>query len=213
MGKPDTPVDWEAMEPHFRAGILSYRQLADRFNVAPSAIVKHFSKRGITRDLKARIQAKAAEKVNAAAVNAAVNAEAKAITEAVTVEANATLVATVALGQRRLADKTVKVIGSLLDELEATIDAPEVFGQVHGLLAAGEDPDTAQLQRIADLVSSLPERTKLASTLVESVNRAIAGQRRVYGMDDDQKSADTVDSFENLLDRAEHMLAKTGYKP
>lgn len=198
------PVDWEAMEPHFRAGILSYRQLGARFGCAPSAIVKHFDKLGVTRDLRARINAKAQEQVNAAAVNAKVNAP----SEKDTVDANANLLATVTIGQRGLTDKGVKIISSLLNELELTIDAPETLGQVHDLLAAGEEPDLAQLKRVAELVSSLPERVGLAGRLIESLNRAIMGQRKVYRMDEDQKSADDSDSFENLLDMANGMLGR-----
>lgn len=198
------PVDWEAMEPHFRAGLLSYKQLGDRFGVTPAGILKHFRKLRITRDLKARIHAKAQEQVNAAAVNAEVN---KA-SEASTIAANANLLTSITLGQRHLTDQGVALVRRLMTELDTTMEAPEVFGQVHDLLAAGEDPDPAQLRRLADLVSSLPEREKVARGLVESMNRAIAGQRRVYGMDQEQKSAEDADSFENLRDEAEAMLGR-----
>lgn len=198
------PIDWEAIEPHFRAGILSYAQMATRFGVSGAGILKHFRALNITRDLKARIQAKAQEVVNASVVNATVNAA----TETETISANANLLANITLGQRYWSDKTRDLIGRLIDELNTTMDAPEVFGQVHALLAAGEDPDAAQLNALAKLVSSLPDRERTARGLVESMGRAILLQRRVYGMDSDQKSADDADSFESLRDEAQKMLGR-----
>lgn len=201
------PIDWERVEADYRAGILSVREIAKLAGCTHGAINKRASRDGWTRDLAAKIKAKTAELVSREAVSTK-QYPPSLISEKDTVAANAQLLAAVTIGQRNLTDKGVKIIGSLMNELELAIDAPETLGQVHDLLAAGEEPDLAQLKRVAELVSSLPERVGLAGRLIESLNRAIMGQRKVYRMDEDQKSADDSDSFENLLDMANGMLGR-----
>lgn len=209
MAKPTdlVPIDWERVESDYRAGILSVREIAKRAGCSHPAINKRATRDGWTRDLDAKIKAKTAELVTRQAVTTKQFPPSK-VSEKDTVEANANLLATVTIGQRGLTDKSVRLIATLMNELELAIDAPETLGQVHDLLAAGEEPDLTQLKRVAELVTSLPERVSLAGRLVESLNRAIMGQRKVYRMDEDQKSADDSDSFENLLDMANGMLGR-----
>lgn len=89
-----TPVNWAAIEPHYRAGIRSLRSLKAEFGVSPSAISKHFDKRGVKRDVKARVHFEAQRKVDRAAVNTKVNAEGEPTDEAI-IDANAVVIAAV----------------------------------------------------------------------------------------------------------------------
>lgn len=199
------PVDWEAIEPHFRAGIRSYRSIAAEFDVTPAAILKHFKKRGITRDLKARILAKAQEEVNAAAVNALVNKAA----EPAIIAANASLVAGVHLAHRAGSTEARELVAALLAEARAAIHAPEVFAQVYDVLANGEDAEHGKLRELAELVTSLPARAKVMKDLLECLTRVVTIERLAYGMDDKQKSAEDADSFETLRDLASQTPAPT----
>src|SRR4051812_21746731 len=56
------PVAWSAVEPDYRAGIRSLKSIGPEFGVAPSAILKHVRKQGITRDLKARVHFEAQQR-------------------------------------------------------------------------------------------------------------------------------------------------------
>jgi hypothetical protein len=64
-------VDWENVERHYRAGLLSIRQLGKQFGVSAPAILKKAKKEGWTRDLTTKVR----EAVNTQLVNAEVNAE------------------------------------------------------------------------------------------------------------------------------------------
>ena len=58
-------VDYERIEPGWRAGIKSPAQLASEYteatgiSVSRSAIIKHFTELGVPRDLKAKVRAAA----------------------------------------------------------------------------------------------------------------------------------------------------------
>ena len=52
-------IDWEKIEPHWRAGIRTKLEISNEFGVSRAAMDKHFKKLGIERDLTAKIQAKA----------------------------------------------------------------------------------------------------------------------------------------------------------
>ena len=54
-----TACDWEAMEPLWRAGAVSVSKLSADFGVSRAAILKHWGKRGIERDLSGKIRAEA----------------------------------------------------------------------------------------------------------------------------------------------------------
>lgn len=56
---PRSAVDWDAIEPDWRAGIKTKKQMAEEYGVSRAAMDKHFNKVGVERDLTARIQAKA----------------------------------------------------------------------------------------------------------------------------------------------------------
>jgi len=64
-------VDWENVERHYRAGLLSIRQLGKQSGVSAPAILKKAKKEGWTRDLTTKVR----EAVNTQLVNAEVNAE------------------------------------------------------------------------------------------------------------------------------------------
>lgn len=68
-------IDYERIEPDWRAGVKSVQQLAQEYtertgvSVTKAAINKHFKGRGIPRDLTAKIRAKVEEKVLASKVS------------------------------------------------------------------------------------------------------------------------------------------------
>jgi hypothetical protein len=49
-------VDWDAMEPEYRAGVLSNMALADRYDCTESAVRDHAKKFGWTRNLADKVR-------------------------------------------------------------------------------------------------------------------------------------------------------------
>jgi len=110
-------VDWEAMEPDWRAGIKSKKELSNEYGVSRPAIDKHWAKAGVERDLTARIQANADALVARDAVAHPVACATKVVEKEV-VEANGMLVANVRIGHRKTIARGHALCQALLQELE-----------------------------------------------------------------------------------------------
>jgi hypothetical protein len=88
MSEKRSRIDWDAIEPHYRAGIRSLKDIAAEFECSDAGILKQAKKMGWTRNLIGKIKARADAKVTAALVRAETG-EAKPLTEAIAVEIEA----------------------------------------------------------------------------------------------------------------------------
>lgn len=178
-------VDYDRIEPGWRAGVKSVLQLAVEYEkatgqkISHTAIRKHFDKKGIARDLADKVQAKARAQVSAAAVSAKVSTETgieTKPTETAIIEANADLVAGVLLSQRSDIKRNRMLVMALLEELE-------------GVTFHGD-----KLEAMADLLIGPIEPGDLAGQIrrdkmIEAVNKALSLNGRVDSM---KKLADTL---------------------
>lgn len=182
-------VDYEAIEPGWRAGIKSPAQLAAEYteatgiSVSRSAIIKHFEKRGVPRDLSAKVHAKADAMVAEAMVTGKVSSETK-MADAAIINAAAIDVATVRITHRRDIAMARELCVTLLHELRAQT------GNMPGLVELGEilrEPNESGADRLNDIyraVISLPERSKTMKALQESLRGLVGMEREAYGLDE-----------------------------
>lgn len=180
------PVNWAAIEPHYRAGIRSLRDMGAEFGVTPAGIRKHFKARGVLRDLKARIHYDAQEKVNRAAVNALVDAQGvvnRAATEGAIIDAASNVLAHVQIAHRRDIGRARARVLALFAELDEMCDRPDLHAMVHLALSDPDDKRIGALYDMAALVASLPARTKIMKDLAEVLTRLIGAEREAFGLD------------------------------
>ena len=111
-------VDWAAIERDHRAGVLSLREMAKLHGINHVSIKARADKEGWTRDLAAKIQAKADAIVNRDVANRTANTVADLTSERETVDAVGGAVANVKLKHRSHATRLGAVNESLLAELE-----------------------------------------------------------------------------------------------
>lgn len=120
-------VDYERLETPWRAGLQSPAQLAASYekdtgvSVSGHAIVKHFKKIGIQRDLGAKIRQKADSMLLAAMVAGKVT-DATISRDAAIVEQGATEQTVIRLQQREDIQRSRKIAMNLLGELEVAAD-------------------------------------------------------------------------------------------
>ena len=194
-------VDYARIEPGWRAGILSPRQLASQYTgetgqkVSHAAIIKHFVSEGVPRDLKAKIQAKAESLVTAA--------QAKMVTQEVTqetrnrdksiVDANAQAMATVLLAQREDIQRGRSVVMRLLGELEhqTGVESAALLAELGDLLRAEDDKGQDKLNDLYRRIISLPDRAKTMKSLADSLRVMIDLQRQALGMDAKGSASDS----------------------
>lgn len=175
-------VDWDALEPHYRAGIRSLKDMGAQFEVSDAAIVKHASKMGWTRNLKAKIKAKADAKVSAALVSAEVSAQTK-ITEAVRVEVESEVQARVRLAHRTDITRMRALVLRLLAECEAEAAEPGVFENLGEILRNPDERGQDRLNEAYQKAISLPQRIKGVKELADALRILVALEREAYGMD------------------------------
>ena len=193
-----SPIDWEAVELHYRAGIRSLKDIGAEFGVSDAGIIKRAKRYDWERDLRAKIQAKAEAKVSASLVSAEVSARTK-VAERQIVDANAQAVADVRLSQRKLIQRKQAIVASLMHELEEQV-GPENAALLADLGELMRSPDDAGQDKLNDLyrkVISLPERAKTTKTLAETLRITVDMERQAFGMDKDQGPA--ADPLTSLL--------------
>lgn len=184
-----TPPDWERIESDYRAGLLSLREIAARNGITEGAIRKRAKRDEWTRDLAAKVRAKAEDLVRRQAVRETVRAEGKA-TERVLIEANAQVIATVRSSHRVDIGRARALCMALLAELEgATADVP-ALASLGEMMRTADENGTDKLNDIYRAVISLPERTKTMKALAESLKHLVAIEREAYGIAEGVGDAD-----------------------
>lgn len=197
--KKSTNIDWDLVEVHYRAGIRSLKDIGSEFRVSDAGILKRAKRDGWTRDLSARIRAKADAKVSAAAVSAEVSAE-RAANERAVVEANAEVQYRVRMEQRADIARTRALFGKLLAEIEAVTewsDAQELVRQMHEVVNGGEDGKRASrsAEDMLQRVLSGPGRIDSAKKLVETLEKLVRMEREAHGIDASKPAAGGIEEF------------------
>lgn len=176
-------IDWEAMEADWRAGVKSVLQLSKEHGVSRAAILKHWDKEGVPRDLAARIEARANSLVTQAAVTREVTPESR-VTERNIVEANAAVIADAVINQRadvRRARATVQRLWSLVD---AELDYPAELAKLGAMMQAPDEFGNDKLNEMYMAAISLPQQIKNVKLLADAIKIMIELERKVLRIDD-----------------------------
>ena len=204
-------IDYDRIEPGWRAGLLSPHQLASLYTeetgqkVSHAAIIKHFKKSGIARDLSSKINDRANAMVTEAMVTGKVTSK-PSIPDSSIIEQGAVQVATVKLAHRRDIHRARNLANALLDELEKQTD-PITLALLADLGELLRNPDDKGMDKLNDLyhaIIALPERSKTMKVLVESLQKLVDMERTAFGMDakgadDDKKGVEAVSTKDLLL--------------
>lgn len=187
MSKKET--DWEAIEGDYRAGLLSLREMSQKHGVSHVAIKKRADKEDWTRDLTAKIKAKADALVNSGEVNGGVNSK-PLVNEVEIVNANAEVIANIRLSHRKDISRSRNLVMKLLGELEASTDNIDLFEQLGEMLRREDDKGQDKLNDLYHKVISMAGRTKTMKDLADSLKTLVAIERQAYGLDVEVKAQD-----------------------
>lgn len=183
------PPDYESVRADYSAGIIPLRALGQRIGCTAAAILAHARKNKWTRDLRARINAKAEERVNKAVLNAQLSEQqktARAATEQAVVDAGAEALARVRLEHRRDIAHARGIVQALMAEMAAVTHEPELLAKVHLMLELGEEPPEALLRQVAQVVTDLPGRAKTTDILLGALRTAVTLEREAWGLNSQQ---------------------------
>lgn len=179
------PPDYESVHADYSAGIRPLRDMAQQIGCSAAALLAHARKKQWTRDLRARINARAEEKVNKAVLNAQVDASqktARAATEQAVVEAGSEALMQVRLAHRRDIAHARGIVQALMAEMAVVVHEPQIIGQVYALLEDGGEIPPALLNKVAAVVMDLPGRAKTLDTLLGALRTAVTLEREAWGL-------------------------------
>jgi hypothetical protein len=190
--EPRIAPDWERIEVDYRAGVLTLREIATAHGITHGAINKRAKRDGWTRDLAAKIKAKAEALVSKAAVSAEVSKE-KLATENAVVEANAQAQYRVRMEHRQDIARTRDLFRNLLKDLEVSGEygdkIEELFEMLHDP-GDGEKQSKAGEERLRkmrealDKVLSVPGRVDSGKRITEMLEKLVRMEREAFGIDE-----------------------------
>jgi hypothetical protein len=111
-------INWDAIEPDWRAGIKSKQQIGLEHDVSRAALTKHFDKADIQRNLRTKIQAAADALVSCSAVPPQVSPPTSRTTDETIIAANAQSQAAIRLGHRLDIARGRAFFSELMDALK-----------------------------------------------------------------------------------------------
>lgn len=187
---PRPAVDWDAIEPDWRAGIKTKKQMAEEYGVSRAAMDKHFAKAEVERDLTAKIQAKAEAMVTQAQVTRSVTQDHNRATEAEIVQANAEFVALKVQVQRDGAGEAVDLSMSHVRECAAMGNAIEDLAKLGEIMASSDENGKDRLGEVYRKVISFAGRVDAGKKAIESLRLSVELQRKVLRIKDDSSADD-----------------------
>lgn len=211
MKNQNQPVlDWLAIEVDFRAGIKPLRQMGTEHGISHVAISKRAKKQAWTRDLMAKIKARADDRVTKAAVSKLVNAQ-RSVSEKQVIEANADLQCRIRMAHRQDISRSRALFSKLLAELELLTDNKALLAQLGALMVmSGDDPAKAdKLGQLYSKVISMPGRIDAAKKLVETLEKLVRMEREAFGIDKDDGAENPIDAALKVITE----LKRNGLKP
>ena len=177
--------DWERIEVDYRANVLSVREVGRLHSVSHTAIGNRAKDEGWTRDLGAKIKAKANAEVAKRQVATQV-ASLGRVSEKQVIEANAEAIVQVRLSHRHDIRRGRAVVSSLLSELEMSC-GPETAAMLaeFGQLMRSEDKNGQDRRNdLYEKLMSMGGRVKAMKDLGDSMRVLVALEREAYGLED-----------------------------
>jgi len=184
--EPKKRADWEAVEIDYRAGIMSFEEMAKKHGTTKGRISQVAKEKEWPRDLAAKIKAKADAKLNKLALNNSLNAERKTFRESEVVEAGANLRVNIEVSQRKDIGRSRTLVMSLLTELEESTNNIELFRDLGEMMRRPDSSGSDKLNDLYNKVISLGTRSTVMKSLADSLKTLVTLEREAYGIKTDE---------------------------
>lgn len=202
MSEKKVAPDWERIEIEYRAGVQSIRQIAQAFGVSDGAIRKRAKIQEWTRDLNGKIHAKAEAIVRTQVVRTEVlnSPKYKAI-EKETIDANANLIASIQINQRKDIQRARSLCMGLFDELNhmVGIDSANLLSEFGEVMRKEDDKGQDKLNDLYMKIIQLPNRVKSMKDLSDTLKTLVGLEVQAYGLD--KKQEEKADDLTALINR------------
>lgn len=199
-----TEADWFYVEKEFRAGIRPLRDIASDAGITEGAIRKRAKRDHWERNLQAKIQAKADDKVRKAAVRkptpeTPARTQLTPADEETVVDANAELQFQVRINHRRGLGKLREIKEKLLTQIETVVDA---FPDLHEVIELVRKPDEKGADKANDQLRKAMDRSTVVDDLkklAEIDEKVRKGEREAFGIIDEPTGKTPTDAATEFL--------------
>ena len=191
-------VDWEGVERDYSAGLLSLRELADKYGTKESTIRSRAKTQDWVRDLSKKINQKV-EDISRKELSRSTSRTEKNVSEKEIIEANAQAIVDIKLAHRGDIRKSKRIVNALFDELELTTDNRELFEQLGELLRQESESGQDKLNDIYKKCISMPQRIDGVKKLTDALKTMIGLEREAY---DIQSTPTPIDNAVSSLLKA-----------
>lgn len=205
------PVDWEAVELDYRAGIKTLRAIATERGCSAGRIAQVAKEKGWSRDLSAKIMAEAEARLNRDALNEQLNAKQR-ISERDVISASAEAIVEVVRGQRKNLGELSEIYRALVQKAKAIVSEARLFEQIGEICESPDEGGQDKIGEIYKKVCSLPVQTELVKRLAETLKLIIELERKVFRIDDKVDPGDCASALTDAqrASRIATLLAKAG---
>ena len=186
-------VDWDAIEPDFRAGVKSIRQIAKENSITHGAVNQHAKLHGWTRDLTAKVRQATRSKLSADALSTSLSADSgKQDTEKDTeiVDANAELRANIVRDHRADICAARALTKRMLAELQQQSGSPEALEAFAEMVATtvkdGERKTDEKSLAAFKKALGLGNRAQILEGLARSLRTLVTLERQAFSLDDEE---------------------------
>lgn len=185
-----TGTDWYAVERDYRAGILSYAEMAKLHGISKGRISQKAKELGWTQDLNAKIQARADDKLAKAQVFKEYPKTPKPIEPSPIslseqdriIEDGAAVIAAVRLSHRQDINRGRSLVNSMLSEIESQVNDPDLYEKLGELMHAPDESGLDRLNMMYRKVIEMPGRVQNTVKLIEAMKSLIALEREAYNI-------------------------------
>ena len=185
-------VDWDAIEPDFRAGTKSIRQIAKENSITHGAVNQHAKLHGWTRDLTAKVRQATRSKLTADALSTPLSADSGVDTEkdAEIVDANAELRANIVRDHRGDIRAARALTKRMLAELQQQSGSPETLEAFAEIVATtvkdGERKTDEKSLAAFKKALGLGNRAQILEGLARSLRTLVTLERQAFSLDDEE---------------------------
>lgn len=176
-------VDWESVERDYSAGLLTLREIADKYGTTEGGVRYKAKQKNWIRDLSKKIEQQVENKLRKEELRSELRKE-NEITEREVVEANAQVIVNIKLSHRKDIARGRGLVIKLFDELEACTDNKELFDELGELLRSEDKNGQDKLNDLYHKIISMPQRIDSVKKLSESLRILIDKERQAFGIVD-----------------------------
>ena len=175
-----TESDWTLVEKDYRAGLLSDRQIGEKYGVSHGSVQQQAKKRGWSRNLIGRSVAKAEEKLAREELAAKLASKTKVASEKELVDSTSDALVEVMRGHRSDSARLRSVVTALLSKVETIINETELFEQIGVLCCNPDENGGDKINELYHKVIELPAQTDTTKKLAETMKILIELERKIF---------------------------------